>query len=342
MKKWKIGDKVKFLNEKGGGIISAIKNEYEVIVSLPDGMEIPYPTNELIPDNKNLILNPASTSLNDIYSVDNKIIYLAIESNHPEVKNANEFYIYLYNLSDYQFYYTYALGKNNVFQCLAHGKIDAFEKQRIKTLSLPILKEADVCQIQMLFFHNALYSTQNPVFETIKLNEKIFSPSNFIQHPEFQKPVFIIILKDKFSNTSSEWTSSHSPQNIRMHLTEEDWEKINQLKEKPFYTSKQKQYPAKPKYTEEMVLDLHIEELVENPAQLTPHQKLQIQMQYFERELHNAIAHHVKKITIIHGVGNGRLKYEVREYLKTIDEIKSVEDAPYKTYGFGATVVYIK
>ncbi|GAB4199101.1 MAG: DUF2027 domain-containing protein [Bacteroidia bacterium] len=342
MKKWKIGDKVRFLNEKGGGTITAIKNEHEVIISLSDGMEIPYPAAELIPDDKNLILNPASTTLNDIHSVDNKIVYLAIESNHPDVKHANEFYVYLYNLSDYQFYYTYAIGKNNIFQCLTHGKINAFEKQRIKTLSVPIIREADACQIQMLFFQDTLYPVQNPVFETIKLNEKTFSPSNFIHHPEFQKPVFIIILKDKFSNTSSEFASTHSPQNIRMHLTEEDWEKINQLKEKPFYQSKHKKYSDKQKYTEEIVLDLHIEELAENPAQLTPHQKLQIQLQYFERELHNAISNHVKKITVIHGVGNGRLKYEVREYLKNVDEIKSVEDAPYKTHGFGATVIYIK
>lgn len=342
MKKWKIGDRVKFLNEKGGGIITAIKNENEVIVSLADGMEIPYPINELIPDDKNLILNPASTQLNDIHSVDNKIVYLAIESNHADVKHANEFYVYLYNLSDYQFYYTYALGKNNIFQCLAHGKINAFEKQRIKTLSVPIIKETNVCQIQMLFFQNTLYPAQNPVFETIKINEKTFSPSNFIKHPEFENPVFIIILKDKFSVASSELASIHSPNNIRMHLTEEDWEKINQLKEKPFYRSKQKQYHGKQKHAEEITLDLHIEELVENPAHLTPHQKLQIQLQFFERELHNAIANHVKKITVIHGIGNGRLKYEVREYLKNMDEIKSVEDAPYKTHGFGATIVYIK
>ncbi|GIV26521.1 MAG: mannonate oxidoreductase [Bacteroidia bacterium] len=340
MKKWKIGDKVKFLNEKGGGIITAIKDAFYVIVQLPDGMEIPYPASELIPDNKNIIFNPSVSSLHET-NTDNKVVYLAIESNSAKVSIASEFYVYLYNLSDYNLYYTYSIGKNNTFQSLAHGNIQGFEKQRIKTHSVNFLKDIDAIQIQIIFYQENLFVTQSPVFETVKINEKTFSPSQFIQHPEFEKPVFIILLKDNFSLSASEIVKSQSSQNIRVHLSDVDLKKIQQLKEKPFYST-QKQSQSVRKHQDELILDLHIEELVENPGNLSAHQKLQIQLDVFQKEIHNAIAQHVRKITIIHGVGNGRLKYEVREYLKTLSEVKSIEDAPYKLYGFGATDVYLK
>ncbi len=340
MKKWKIGDKVKFLNEKGGGIITAIKDAHTVIVQLPDGMEIPYPARELIPDNKNIIFNPSASTLHETHT-DNKIVYLAIESNSTKVADASEFYIYLYNLSDYKLYYTYSIGKNNTHQCLAHGNIQSFEKQRIKTHSVNFLKEIDALQIQILFYQENLFVVQSPVFETIKINEKTLSSSQFIQHPDFEKPVFIILLKEHFHTSPSEIAHSQSSQNIRIHLSDDDLHKIQQLKEKTFYSTQKKNQSVR-KHQDEMILDLHIEELVENPGTLSAHQKLQIQLDVFQKEIHNAIAQNVRKVTIIHGVGNGRLKYEVREYLKTLDEVKSIEDAPYKLYGFGATDVYLK
>lgn len=340
MKKFRIGDKVKFLNEKGGGTVVAIKNAYEVIVQLPDGLEIPYPASELISDTHQILINPSSASLEAV-PTDNKLIYLAIESNTSQVKNATEYFFYLFNLSDFQFYFTYSLGKNNVYQCLADGKVQPYEKQRIKTLSVSLLKEADTHQFQMIFFQNTLFVSQTPVFETIKLNEKTFSSDRFIHHPEFARPVWIMILKEKFSDTPTELSQYQSPQNIRHFLNEEDLKKIQSLQEKKAEVSSRKHF-SKQKYPDEVVMDLHIEELVDNPGDYSAHQKLQIQLNYFQRELHQAIAHNVRKITVIHGVGNGRLKQEVRAYLKTVEEVKAVEDAPLKMYGWGATVVYIK
>ncbi len=179
MKKWKTGDKVKFLNEKGGGIIVAVKSHEEVIVQLPDGIEIPYSASELISDDKNFTLDSSSSPLQETSST-----------------------------------------------------------------------------------------------------------------------------------------------------------------EKTNYPTKHKQQQRK--YQEHIEIDLHIEELTDNPALYAPHEKLQIQLDYFEKKLYNAIANQVRKITVIHGIGNGRLKYEVREFLKNVDEVESIEDGSYKRYGFGATVVYIK
>lgn len=339
MRKWKIGDKVKFLDEKGGGIITAIKDQHQVIVQLADGMEVPYAANKLIPDDKNIIIH-ATVQPIDLPNVDNQVLYLAIEANSKNVYQSTDFNVYLYNLSEYSFYYAYSVGKSSNYQCLAHGKVQPYEKQRIKNISSTLLKDIDTCQIQAIFYQENLFVPQNPVFETIKLNERTFNSTRFIQHPEFENPVYIIILKDNFQSVISQASQQKPVQNIQVYLTDEELKQLSQFKEKAYY--KQKKQQNIKRYQEAITLDLHIEELVEDPGNLTAHQKLQIQLEYFEKELHNAIAHNVKKITVIHGVGNGRLKQEVLSILSNVEEVKSIEDAPYKTYGFGATVVYIK
>ena len=46
--KFKIGDKVKFLNESGGGIVSEIVSPSMVKVAVEDGFDIPYMTHDLV------------------------------------------------------------------------------------------------------------------------------------------------------------------------------------------------------------------------------------------------------------------------------------------------------
>ena len=46
--KFKLGDKVKFLNEKGEGIIAKILSTKIVSVSIEEGFDIPFPVNQLV------------------------------------------------------------------------------------------------------------------------------------------------------------------------------------------------------------------------------------------------------------------------------------------------------
>jgi dsDNA-specific endonuclease/ATPase MutS2 len=68
---------------------------------------------------------------------------------------------------------------------------------------------------------------------------------------------------------------------------------------------------------------------------------LDYQISIFRRELDKAIDTRAKKIIFIHGIGNGRLKFEIIKILKTYKKIE-FQDASYQKYGFGATEVLIK
>ena len=56
--KLRIGDKVRFLNEVGEGVITRFKDKETVFVEMKDGFEIPYLCKHLVPIHTELILNP--------------------------------------------------------------------------------------------------------------------------------------------------------------------------------------------------------------------------------------------------------------------------------------------
>lgn len=101
---------------------------------------------------------------------------------------------------------------------------------------------------------------------------------------------------------------------------------------------KKKLIKAKNKEAEEV--DLHIEELLENYKGMENAEIIRIQLSVFNKTLDNAILSKKRKIIFIHGVGNGRLKSEIRKILAGYDRV-TFYDASYKKYGWGATEVLI-
>lgn len=90
----------------------------------------------------------------------------------------------------------------------------------------------------------------------------------------------------------------------------------------------------------EWEVDLHLEELVNPVKGMNNAQMLDIQLRHFQKKLDEAMASNIRKIVFIHGVGNGRLKQEIRKLLAAHRDLK-FHDASYALYGFGATEVVI-
>lgn len=91
---------------------------------------------------------------------------------------------------------------------------------------------------------------------------------------------------------------------------------------------------------DEMLVDLHIEKIMEDHYGLTNSEKLDIQTAHFRKKLAMAINGHINKIVFIHGVGNGVLRQAIRGLLGTYEGIE-YSDASYKKFGAGATEVRI-
>ncbi|MFN9325086.1 MAG: Smr/MutS family protein [Flavobacteriales bacterium] len=98
--------------------------------------------------------------------------------------------------------------------------------------------------------------------------------------------------------------------------------------------------PKQPADTGLAEVDLHLHELVEDETRLSDGEKLEFQLRYFERALESAIRNGKRKLIVIHGVGEGVLREEVRRILQYYDGVQ-FHDADMRRYGVGATEVII-
>ena len=87
-------------------------------------------------------------------------------------------------------------------------------------------------------------------------------------------------------------------------------------------------------------IDLHIEEITDSHRGLSNAQILTKQMSSFKLFFNKARAKSIRKVVVIHGVGEGVLKEEVRFFLDGINGIEFY-DADFREYGKGATTIEI-
>lgn len=85
-------------------------------------------------------------------------------------------------------------------------------------------------------------------------------------------------------------------------------------------------------------IDLHTHELLESEAGMSSAELLRYQLSCLRSFFRDARAKRMKKLVIIHGVGQGVLKHEVRDFLSKQEGVEFY-DADFREYGKGATEV---
>ena len=328
--KLRIGDKVRFLNETGEGNVSRIKDKLTVFVEMPDGFEIPYLANQLVPIHTELILDKDADSIElNVEAQINDAIYLIVEPDHEFPALINDYKIYLFNSSSFNILFSYSIKDEEYFQTLKHGELGAYQKILLKQVKIQFFKEYSYHKIECLFYKNTHFKTQMPIVEILNISPKTLADSKAIKHDEFKFPVYGFLLKEEFITQT----------NVEQELSLVDIARLKSVKE---FNSKSKVSKSNKEYLKslEKEVDLHITELIENPEGLSNFEMLNIQLEKFENELDDAIFKNLKKIVFIHGIGNGRLKQEIISRLKQTKGV-TFQDGSYKNYGFGATQVNI-
>lgn len=88
-------------------------------------------------------------------------------------------------------------------------------------------------------------------------------------------------------------------------------------------------------------VDLHIESLSDSHSGMSNAQILNRQLSMFKAFFDKAKAKNIRKLVVIHGVGEGVLKEEVRMFLGKQNGVEYF-DASYAEYGKGATQIEIR
>jgi hypothetical protein len=119
-------------------------------------------------------------------------------------------------------------------------------------------------------------------------------------------------------------------------------EKLEGIKHVP-----QEKAVIKPKKTIEKhnavpeVIDLHIHELVDRHEHWSNSEIVNYQMDHLKKKLEQVMNRRVKCVHIVHGVGEGKLRSEVRQFLRKFSNCE-INDLSYTRNGFGATEFVIR
>ena len=90
------------------------------------------------------------------------------------------------------------------------------------------------------------------------------------------------------------------------------------------------------------VVGLHIEKLTDSWKHLSNFEIMTIQLREFEKYYDLALAHRLPSLTVIHGVGQGKLRDEIHEILRLKREVKSFVNQYDPRFGYGATEIWLQ
>ncbi|MCC8423742.1 Smr/MutS family protein [Mucilaginibacter sp. UR6-11] len=111
-----------------------------------------------------------------------------------------------------------------------------------------------------------------------------------------------------------------------------------QLKEAFYKPAEEKVAVQKP----QREIDLHIEKLRDDYQFLSSAEIQKIQLDHFNKALDSAIVHQLHDVVFIHGAGNGILRHEIHKALSKHPKVQTFMDALKEKFGYGATRVVLK
>ena len=345
---YNIGDKVRFLNDVGGGTIVKYIDKETVAVLNEDEFEIPVLIRELVPVHTGDYDAPKMTADDIAYHEKTKAPEITAEPEDDFVKEDDSIYtflafvpenqqkltdsnveLYLINDSNYHSYYNIMI-KFGAFHVSHPGKIEANSKVLLKTFKKELLNDMDSLVAQCMYYKNEPHEVKPAVSKEIKLNPvKFFKESSFTENDFFYEKAYLITVFDESGKVQQ--MPEISEKEIKRAIQEKA-ESRRGNRPRKFESSKRKEIRE---------IDLHIHELLDDTTGLSNKEMLDVQITRFDEEINKAIKEKVKKIVFIHGLGNGTLKTEVRKELDRKYKKYRYQDASFKEYGFGATMVYL-
>ncbi len=340
------GDKVRFLNDVGGGVVTGFVNKTTVRVEGMDGFEIPYPISQLVNISEAERLEKGENPQQEIETKgkepqsvpqknegmklagkDSPDFYFCFVPDDSKNPLAGETHLWLVNDSNYTVLYRYSHFLDEKYNLIKYGSVQPNSKVELESFDQNDLTDLPDFVFQLLYFfedEKELHPSVNKKFKISPVKfykEKSFQPNVF-----FKKNAMVLQITPNIINTELD------------KLTTNDLQKVIEIKE----TEPEQKVTVKKKPVETVEVDLHIQELLDNTTGLSNKEMLDIQLDKVESEMKAAIQSHVKKIVFIHGLGQGVLKQEVAKLLKSKFPKYYFQDASFKEYGYGATMVILR
>ncbi len=359
----KIGDKVRFLHEKGGGVVAGFRGN-QVLVEDEDGFQIPMLTQEVVvvedqqtlpglskqhavaaPVSDKAIQKEKSDLPADTDTVvereggDKLSLFLGITPIERGNFFQTNFELYLVNDSNYFLQFTYLTSEGNNWHLRYHGEVEPNTQLLLDEIAREDISDFGKIVVQALAYkQQKTFMLKQPVDVQLHIDtNKFFKLHDFKENPFFETAalIYAIVEADRPNN----------PLQID----------ARQLKES-MYKNAEEQPKKVVKRKEEhdaLVVDLHANQLLDNPEgvpstdlhsllRATPEKILAYQMEKFRSVLKENAKRKGLKIIFIHGKGEGVLRHAIINELQHKYKQYQYQDASFLEYGYGATQVTIR
>ena len=355
--KFKKGDPVRFLNDTGGGVVSRLSPEGIIFVQTDDGFEIPVPVKELVhagsfelPDQDMPELSgprqapagavvpekmqspvpaerPTKQELPQNISPDARInLLLGIIPDHPGPVFNSELAIYLINDSPYFAYYYVGSWERGSFYHLSSGMIESDTKNLISVLDQTAMSKISGIHVQGIWLGGGRYNRKQPIDELVDIQMINFSKESYYrENAYFDEKAILLSLTGR--DEQFDQMEKFIPDVIQ--VDKGDFGSVDPVPKK------------QDKKTDTMEIDLHMDEMDLQRSQFSFSGILALQMSRFHAALEEAVSKKFKRLVIIHGVGQGTLKMQIRKELQEKYPGYIFQDASFREYGFGATMVHL-
>jgi hypothetical protein len=349
----KIGDKVRFLNAVGGGIVKGFRNKDIVLVEEEDGFETPALIREcvIIDENNKPVQNAQAQPIPKMevqaeapkqeekkYAVpetpggERLNVYLAYLPLDIKSVGKCNYEAFLINDSNYYLFFNYMNRQNNAWMSRRSETIEPNTRLFIEEFSKEQINELEKVCIQFIAFKkDKPYSLKNAYSVELRIDSvKFYKMHSFRENDFFEDEALIFPL---VLNDTAEREMLISASDLQEAMTQKA--PVDFPNRRPIPVKKEKYPPI-------VEVDLHINQLLDSTAGLSNTDMLNVQLDTFRKTMEEYKNAKGQKIVFIHGKGEGILRNAVLNELKLKYKHLPVQDASFREYGFGATMVTIR
>ena len=314
--KYKLGDFVRFVDERLEGYVTKIIDEQMIGVTVEDDFEIPVLASKVTyvhghgaeSHDEEHIAVPSQP----VGEFKSKGVHIAVVA---DAKANALVHLYLINETSYQLLTSLTTQQQKDFKGEFAGIVEPNGVAKVYSAKLSDLQLWPKLIFQVLFYTKQNQPSVSPLSVSEQFKAKDFSGAKKLV-PYIKQQGWMIQLDEPELVIDAE-----------------------KLKESFFKPAEEKaQTVAKPVGE----LDLHIEKLRDDYQFLGSSEILNIQTDHFKKALDAAIVHQMPDITFIHGTGNGILKHELHKLLSKHPKVQTFMDARKEKFGYGATKVVLK
>lgn len=354
----KIGDKVRFLSEIGGGCVAGFQGKDIVLVEDEDGFQVPMRTADVVVigeenyDTQHVVevkqqTVPKSVRKEEEEPADRPITFHA----KPEERKGGDmlsaylayvpvdiheltqtrFEAYFVNDSNYFMRFTYLTSEGSSWQLRATAEVEPNTKLYIEEFGREELSELERITVQILPYKREKPFLLKPAVDVqFRLDAvKFYKLHTFQDNDFFEQPALVYTLIENDKPMKPLFVDAKQ-------LKENLFSKSEQTRaERPLVT------PAR-KDGSPMVVDLHADEILETTNGMDATDILNYQLDVFRKTLNEHKNKKGMKIVFIHGKGEGVLRQALINDLRYRFKAYTYQDASFQEYGYGATLVTIR